>query len=73
MPIPKSTIPPVTSALLPKILPHQLPRYTPRKQIKKVITPIIRDADTTETAIVAKVMPTAKASILVAIARIKSV
>ena len=71
--MPIKTSPPVISALLPKRLPNQLPIYTPKRQIKNVIIPIMLDAKSTETDIVAKVMPTARASMLVAIARIKRV
>ena len=71
--MPIRTTPPVISALLPKRLPNQLPKYTPKRQIKNVIMPISADAKITDTAIVAKVMPTASASMLVAIARMKSV
>ena len=66
-------IPPANSALLLNAQPKRFPNFTPIKEKIKVITPIVH----TEMRIFvfgnrANVIPTAKASILVAIAKTKS-
>jgi len=64
--------PPANSALFLNLAPNLAPVQTPAKEIKNVVTPIIPHEDTVETCKKANVIPTASASMLVAIERTRS-
>ena len=63
-----SMTPPVISAYFPSFPPILFPRNTAAALMKKVVTPIRQTAERISTFRNAKLIPTAKASILVAIA-----
>ena len=62
-------IPPMISADFSNLEPNTLPIFTPKTEKAKVVRPMIRTDDHSFTWIQAKETPTAKASMLVAMAR----
>ena len=62
-------IPPIIPADFSNLDPNTFPIFTPMMENKKVVTPIINTDDQILTWIQAKEIPTAKASILVAMAK----
>ena len=68
MPIAIRTMPPSMVARSPNMLPKRLPRTRAIQHIRAVVKAIRLAANTTFTERAAKLTPTAKASILVAIA-----
>ncbi len=72
IPIKTRTIPPAISAFALNFAPNLLPVRTPAKERTKVVAPIRPTEGRIDTLRKAKVIPTASASMLVAIARTKS-
>ena len=69
-PIAISTMPPALSAFVLYFNPNILPALTPEAEQMKVTQPMVSAAGRMDTSMKANVIPTAMASILVAIARI---
>lgn len=65
-PIPIKIIPPTTSIFFGINCPTCFPRPTPKNEKKNVMLPIIRIGVTIEISNIAKLIPIAKASMLVA-------
>ena len=61
-------IPPRSSALLPSLSPKMLPAFTPRTEMANVMTPMMTAGRRISSPSMAMLIPTAKASMLVATA-----